>query len=49
MFQATLGKIQYILAGDVVYVWYDGEIDDYPINSDTRPYNTFTGFRIAPT
>ena len=48
MIQVTLGKIQYIFAGDVVYVVYDGELDDYPVNSDTRPYNTFTGFRIAP-
>ena len=48
MIQVTPGISQYIFAGDVVYVWYDGELDDYPVNSDTRPYNTFTGFRIAP-
>ena len=35
-------------AGDVVNVVHVGETDDHPVNSDTRPYNTFTGFRIAP-
>ena len=35
-------------SGDVLNVVYLGEIDDFPVNSDTLPYNTFTGFRIAP-
>ena len=34
--------------GDVVNVVYVAGTDDFPVNSDTRPYNTFTGFRIAP-
>ena len=34
--------------GDVVNVVYLSGTDDTPVNSDGRPYNTFTGFRIAP-
>ena len=34
--------------GDLVDVFYNAGTDDTPLVSNSVPYNTFTGFRIAP-
>ena len=37
-----------LFSGDIVHVFYGDGTDDTPVANSNGPYNSFTGFRIAP-